>query len=192
MPGRPHPRRQVLPGVRGEDVAFLLGLRVKMIKDAKFDRTGQYRYVLIRQWGSDTGKFVNFVLLNPATADDKIDDRVTTGCIKFAQNLDYDGLYLTNLFSFRATDPLVMQDATDPVGPDNDAYLLKYAKKAQKVIIAWGNHGGFNNRDSQVLQLLSGIQPLYCFQMTLRDKPKHLLYIRRSTKPKLFPCRPAT
>jgi len=161
-----------------------------MIKDAEFDRTRSYRYVLKRQWGSDTGKFINFVLLNPATADEEKNDRVTTGCIKFAQNLGYHGLYLTNLFSFRATKPVDMKDATDPVGPDNDEYLLKYAKKTQRVIIAWGNHGGFNGRDSEVLRLLSGIRPLYCLQTTKRGKPKHLLYIKRSTEP--FPFRPTT
>lgn len=61
-----------------------------MKKDATLDKTRKYRYVLKRQWGADDDNFVNFVLLNPSTADENADDPTIKACIKFAQNWGYE------------------------------------------------------------------------------------------------------
>ena len=62
-----------------------------MQKDAILDKKRKYRYMLKRQWGDSTDKFINFVLLNPSTADETVDDPTIKACIKFTQNLGYGG-----------------------------------------------------------------------------------------------------
>ncbi len=94
-----------------------------MIKNAILDPTRTYRYVLERRWGQGDN-MINFVLLNPSTADESIDDPTIKGCIQFAKNWGYDGFYVTNLFAFRATDPKVLKKAPKPIGEDNDRYLV--------------------------------------------------------------------
>jgi len=75
-----------------------------MIKNAILDKNRKYRYMLKRQWG-ERNNFINFVLLNPSTANETVDDPTIKACVKFSQNLGYDGFYVTNLFAFRTKSP---------------------------------------------------------------------------------------
>lgn len=153
-----------------------------MKTDAIFDTTHEYRYMLMRQWGSDKKNFVNFILLNPSTADEKMDDPTIKGCIKFAQNWGCDGLYVTNLFAFRATDPRDLKKTREPIGELNDKYLKEYAKKSKLVIFAWGNHGRYLGRSAIVAKMLSKICVPHCLKITKSGSPKHPLYIKRTSK----------
>lgn len=156
-----------------------------MHKEAILDQSRKYRYVLKRQWGDNGNNFINFVLLNPSTADETKDDPTIIACIKIAQNLGYDGLWVTNLFAFRATEPSDLKKYTEPIGEQNDQYLTDCAKRSKIVVIAWGNHGDFLGRDQDVIKLLSKIQTPHCLEITKLGNPKHPLYIKRTAK--LFP-----
>jgi hypothetical protein len=157
-----------------------------MHKDAIFDQSRKYRYVLKRQWGDNDNNFINFVLLNPSTADEEKDDKTIKACIKIAKNLGYDGLWVTNLFAFRATKPSDLKQSAEPIGKQNDQYLKEYAKRAKLVVIAWGNHGDFLGRAQNVIKLLSEIQVLHCLGITKHGAPKHPLYVKRTAKPSPF------
>ncbi len=162
-----------------------------MKKSAIFDETKKYRYVLSRQWGNNKN-FVNFILLNPSTADENIDDPTIKACIKFASKwkyaskLKYDGIWVTNLFAFRATKPSDLKQCSCPIGKQNNQYLKKYSTESKMVVIAWGNHGNFLNRDKEVIKILSKIKNLHYLDITKGGNPKHPLYINRKTKPKKY------
>ncbi len=157
-----------------------------MDKDATLDESRIYRYVLIRKWGNNDDNFVNFILLNPSTADEKFDDPTIKACITFAKSWAYDGFYVTNLFAFRATKPKNLKKASDSIGPLNNHYIEEIAKKSKKIVIAWGNHGGFKQRDKEVLQILAKICTPYCIQKLKKGYPKHPLYVKRDSKPIIF------
>ena len=142
--------------------------------------------MLMRQWCADKNNFVNFVLLNPSTADETTDDPTIKACIKFAQNSGFDGMYVTNLFAFRTKNPAALKQSKKPIGSRNDKFIEEYARKSRLVIIAWGNHGNFLNRDREVLKILSEISMPYCLGVTKSGNPRHPLYIRRDTKPFRF------
>jgi hypothetical protein len=154
-----------------------------MIKDAILDTKREYRYMLERQWGDHNDNFVNFVLLNPSTANETKDDPTIKACIKFAQNLKFDGFYVTNLFAFRTKSPEILKQSESPVGSKNNEFIKKYACKSKLVVVAWGNHGKFLNRDKEVLEILSKIKTPHCLAITKSGSPKHPLYIKRNTKP---------
>lgn len=162
-----------------------------MQKDAILDDERKYRYVLKRQWGSSQDNFINFILLNPSTADENIDDPTIRACIAFAQNWRYDGMWVTNLFALRATKPSVLKKAKDPMGELNDFYIKKYAKRSKTVVFAWGNHGNFLDRSKQVQHLLSHITKPNCLQILKNGNPKHPLYVNRNTKMMRFNLRSA-
>lgn len=155
-----------------------------MKKDAIIDDSGEYRYMLTRQWGTGNN-FINFILLNPSTADHLIDDPTVKSCISIAENNGFDGLYITNVFAFRATQPSDLKKASDPVGPENEEYLKKYNKRCNMTIVAWGNHGSFLGGSERVLDIFKG-QPLYCLEKNKSGSPKHPLYVQRETKPIRF------
>ncbi len=73
-----------------------------MRTDAKLSDCRIYRYALWRIW-DDAKPLVMFIGLNPSTADETEDDPTIRRCISFAQNWGYGGLYMANLFVFRAT-----------------------------------------------------------------------------------------
>lgn len=152
---------------------------------ALFDATRRYRYTLWRKWG-DRHKLVNFVMLNPSTADEKVLDPTVTRCVNYAHDWGYDGAYVTNLFALRSTDPRELYSCHDPVGLWNDTYLLETAKSCQLIVVAWGAHGKLKRRGIEVGKMLQPFEP-QCFALTKEGMPRHPLYLRKSAE--LMPFR---
>lgn len=164
-----------------------------------FSPCRQYRYTLWRDWSElfcDDAKdgFVQFIGLNPSTADEVQDDPTIRRCIGFAKVWGYGALCMTNLFAFRATDPNVMKASGAPVGEwsipagrrieKNNEMIIKIAKEAAIVVCAWGTHGKFMDRGADVLHMLklNGITPLH-LGLTSGGFPKHPLYLKKDLKP---------
>ncbi|MDD5641915.1 MAG: DUF1643 domain-containing protein [Syntrophales bacterium] len=155
---------------------------------ARFSPCRTWRYTLHWIWGPDN-PLAMFVGLNPSTADEVNDDPTVRRCIRFAKAWGYGGLVMMNAFAFRATDPRVMKAASDPVGPDNDYWLLEMAKiqmqQGAVIVVAWGNHGGYQNRHQTILKLFwfAGV-PLHCLGITKTGQPRHPLYVKADTRPR--------
>ncbi len=140
---------------------------------------GRYRYVLWRHWGGPGGEAM-IVGLNPSTADADRDDPTIRRCIAFARGWGYAGLCMTNLFAYRATRPADLMAADDPVGPDNDAWLVDAANNAAIVVAAWGVHGILLGRNDAVRAMLPRLHGL---RATKGGHPGHPLYLPRGLLP---------
>lgn len=151
-----------------------------------------YRYWLRRTWNDDLPVMV-WVMLNPSTADHEVDDPTILACMDFARRNDCGGILVVNLFAFRSPHPKVMLSADDPIGPDNDHFILEAVRGSVAaggmVIAAWGTNGSHLDRDLQVVDLLEahGLEVM-CFGKTKDGHPKHPLArgthrIDRDTKP---------
>lgn len=151
---------------------------------AVFDRTGLYRYSLGRRWDPDLPKVV-FVMLNPSTADAHHDDATIRRCIALARAWGCGALDVVNLFAYRTPRPAILRRVADPVGPDNDAYLVRASRRAQLVVAAWGHHGTLLGRDRAARALLTatGRSAVYCLGTTQGGQPRHPLYLPRDTRP---------
>lgn len=66
----------------------------------------KYRYVLSRIW-DESKPMVMIIGLNPSTADETKNDPTIIRCIDFAKSWGYGGVYMLNLFAFRATLPKI-------------------------------------------------------------------------------------
>jgi hypothetical protein len=124
-------------------------------------------------------------MLNPSIADEYANDPTVERCEVRAREYGYDGMVILNLFALRSTDPKVMLWHQEPVGPDNDAAILKWASIAAMVICAWGNDGAHMGRAEQVLEILrtSDIR-LHCLKInTGSGQPAHPLYLSYNLKP---------
>ena len=143
---------------------------------ALFDHTKRYRYWLDRMWDTER-PIVNFIMLNPSTADQYQSDPTITRCLHYARRWGFGTLIVTNIFAYRSTDPKPLYTLDDPVGPENDAYLRKAAARADLRVVAWGTHGALHGRHEAVLSLLADF-PLTALSITQGGFPKHPLYLR--------------
>jgi Uncharacterized protein conserved in bacteria len=162
-------------------------LDLLLARDATISEDGKYRYRLSRHW--DDGKpEATFVMLNPSTADAYEDDSTIRKCMGFARRWGMGGIYVGNLFAFRATDPKDMKRAADPVGPENYDHLAWICERASKnggiTICAWGANGSHMNQERTFLGWLErwSIAPM-ALRLTAKGKPEHPLYVPYDVTP---------
>ena len=151
-----------------------------MTGGAAFSRDGRYRYRLWRRWDRSRPA-IAFCMLNPSTADARRDDPTIRRCIGFARDWGYGGIEVVNIFALRATDPRELRSAFDPVGPRNDAFMLRAAVRSP-VVIAWGVNGGLRHRERAALKLFGARSRLLALGRTRSGAPRHPLYLRRDAK----------
>ncbi len=168
-----------------------------------------YRYTLWRQWVKHEGdlktppfdgelkpvghsdwnspKFVQFIGLNPSTADETNDDPTIRRCIQFAKDFGAGAFCMTNIFAWRDTDPSGMKKVSSPIGQDNDDHLIQIGKGAMIIIAAWGTHGSHMYRGIKVKRLFSeaGLT-LHCLGRNSDQSPKHPLYLAKNLRPVVF------
>lgn len=152
---------------------------------ALFSEDRRYRYLLWRQW-SGVERLVLFVALNPSTADERDDDPTIRRCRGYAQAWKASGFIVANLFAYRATRPVDLLAAPDPVGRDNDSWLHLASLLSAMTIACWGNHGRHLDRSTSVLRLLSQVAVL---RVNRTGEPCHPLYLPQDLMPIEFNVR---
>lgn len=151
-----------------------------MICSAQFSPCRTWRYTLLRQWNAKP--VLVWLLLNPSTADESRDDPTIRRCIGFSMNHGYGGLVILNLFAYRATNPKCLMDAADPVGPENDDWIIKCVLW-RDVVCAWGNEPVRRGNEKlapripAVRRLLLRASAIFCLRQTGAGQPEHPLYI---------------
>lgn len=145
---------------------------------AIFSPDRKYRYVLQRSIAPNRWRCL-FIMLNPSTADESVNDPTIGRCVSFARAWGYGELVVCNLFALRSTNPRALHQELDPVGPDNDQHIIREATLAFRTVLAWGNHGSYRQRDKEVLALLPvGVHPKAFAPLTKEHAPRHPLYVR--------------
>ena len=150
---------------------------------ATFGPRRHYRYRLWRTWNSDAPR-VLFVLLNPSTADERVNDPTIRRCIGFARTWGYGGVEIVNIFAYRSTDPAALRELSDPIGPRNDYHIRAARRRSARCIAAWGNHGTHLDRGTHVLRTLRRLGDVDCLSETKTGQPGHPLYISSRTLPR--------
>ncbi len=156
---------------------------------ATFSPCKRWRYLLWRRWDASR-PVANFLMLNPSTADEFKLDPTCARARDYAERWGYGALVVTNVFGFRSTNPLLMKKERDPVGPGNDAAIVRAAKDADLVVCAWGNHGSHQERSRQVRKLLQG-QKLHTLRLNANGEPAHPLYLPGKLRPVTWGAPPA-
>ena len=151
----------------------------------------RYRYLLTRTWDA-AGPKALFIMLNPSTATEVQNDPTVERCERRARALGFGAFRVCNIFAWRDTDPKKMRAAADPVGPGNDAAIVKSCEWADRIICAWGSHGAHRDRGARVEALVRATgRPLHHLGLTKAGQPRHPLYIAYDRQPEPWPD-PAT
>jgi hypothetical protein len=148
----------------------------------------RYRYARWDVWSPFAdARMVNFICLNPGFRGDNEIGPTVRRCIQFAKSWGYDGMVTTNLFAIRTpNDPEAMKACPDPIGADNDLWLMRIAGLASTalVIAAWGKHGRHLQRGAAVSRLVPGMR---CLGLTQEGQPRHPFYVPASTQLTNYP-----
>lgn len=142
----------------------------------------QYRYKLKREnFLGGSYRVLLYIMLNPSTADDHIDDSTIRSCRRLAVNNSYDSFWVGNLFAVRSTDPTFLKTLSvgDAEGPNNYNALTEMVDLADDIVVAWGKFGGQGTFNLK--KLLDGID-LLCIDTNKDGSPAHPLYQRTKTK----------
>lgn len=155
-----------------------------MDSGAHFSRCRSFRYALWREWDAERSK-VLMIGLNPSTADATSNDPTIRRCIGFARDWGFGGVWVLNLFAYRATYPADLKAALDPVGPRNDEWIRRVARRVDRVVAVWGNDGAMLGRSTPVRRMLG--HRLEVIRLNARGEPAHPLYLPKGLKPIRWP-----
>lgn len=157
-----------------------------MHKGAILSDCGTFRYRLWRYWEPLGVPRMLFVMLNPSTADADTDDPTIRKCRGFAEDLDFGGIEVVNLYAYRATKPADLKKAGYPRGPDNDRHIREAIEDAggSNVYCAWGVNARGLSRPDEVLDLIRAAnrKPM-ALKLTEDRIPWHPLMLPYSSQP---------
>jgi hypothetical protein len=150
-----------------------------MIKGAVLSADNIYRYQLSRVWDGEKPKIL-FIMLNPSTADELVEDPTIRRVVNYATDWGYGGVYVGNLYAFRSTDPKGLKSVDDPIGPENITHIQTLISLVDKVVYAWGNE----ENEPEWLKKL--VDTPYCIDISKKGIPKHPLYLKKILTPQLY------
>jgi hypothetical protein len=152
-----------------------------------------YRYTLDRVW-DDSRPRCAFIGLNPSTADESKLDPTLRRCVRFADGWGYGSFRMLNLFALRSVKPEALLFVRDPVGPDNDKWILRTCREIHDgggiVICCWGanvRRPALASRPSAVLNIIRSTKARpYLIDKTGDGIPKHPLYLSSDLEPEPY------
>jgi hypothetical protein len=152
---------------------------------AAFNRARTHRHMLWRRWAG--GPRACFICLNPSKADETTNDHTVTKMIGFATDLRCGAIDVVNVFDIITTYPSDLYawfNEKEVSSVYNDGYILAAAKRAKRVICAWGNHGDFHLRARNVVKLLekNNIET-WCLRKNANGSPAHPLRLPYGLRP---------
>lgn len=156
--------------------------------DATISDCGRYRYLLRRTWDATKPRAL-FVMLNPSTADARVDDPTIRSCVRLLDALGHGSLEVVNLFAWRATEPdELLANPNMCIGKNNDYAIAAALGRCDLPICAWGAHKAVSLRARPVLELIRSNRPAaFCLGKTKVGAPKHPLYVKTGTPLLAYP-----
>lgn len=137
-----------------------------------------HRFVLRREW-LGAGGTVHFVMLNPSTATDTVDDATIRKCVGFGKRWGFSKLVVTNLFAYRTTYPtdlasLIGDGHIDLAtgGELNCGFALEAVETSDMTVCAWGDCGEAFLKHTPIPSILCAFE-LFCIGTTKNGSPLH-------------------
>ena len=146
-----------------------------------------YRYRLSRMVSMFGDDVAAWLMLNPSTADEEVDDPTIRRVMSFSAQWGYAQIVVVNLSPVRSPSPGQLRPVPDDVHELNIHEVLMAARWSRTMIVAYGQHVSGVDRAQETLDALrqTGI-PLYCLGRTKGGHPRHPLYVPGNTKLERF------
>lgn len=152
--------------------------------------TKDYRYTLGRQIDLNVASSVLWVMLNPSTADDTMDDPTIRKCKGFTSRWGHGSLKVVNLWPVRATNPKDLFSHDDPCGSilwqthAVEMACFGLSHRGGVVVYAWGANADKMQTPSSVdideVVRRHGLTPM-ALGYTKSGQPRHPLMLSYDT-----------
>lgn len=154
---------------------------------AVFSDCEKYRYRLKRTWDASL-KSITYLMLNPSTADEMVNDPTIARCQRRAFEYGYGEMKIVNLFPIRMTDSTLLHTVSDLYGDLNEANIaiLEAVASSEITVCGWGSHHLAIERAKDVFKLIGDAghsDKLKALTVNLDGNPKHPLYIAYEKHP---------
>ena len=151
---------------------------------------GVYRYNLWRRWGD--GLFMGYCMLNPSIADADLDDQTIRRCTYFAKREGFGGIYVVNLFAYRATQQAdLWRLGGGGRGPDNDTHIAAAIvnDRIGMFVAAWGALPEVARGRQHTVRTMfrDAGRALHCPGLTAKHWPRHPSRLGNATPISPFP-----
>lgn len=141
----------------------------------------RYRFQLWRIW-DNSKPLILWIMHNPSTADETKDDPTIRRIIGFSKAWGYGGLYVGNMFPYRATDPkeLLNKPFSEVAPLENIKHINEMKRKCSEFILAYGN------------PIIKDATPEFvdkewkALKVTKAGNPCHPLYLKADLMPFVF------
>ena len=146
--------------------------------EAIFNKSEAYRFSIKRIWDDKKPK-ATMIMINPNPNDHLKQGPTAVRVINYLMDRGYGAIEFVNLFAYRTIRSKELKSSKhkiDIVGKGNNQFILDAVGSADLTIAAWGNDGGINGRDKEVLEILKGHE-LMCFGITKKGRPRYPLGI---------------
>lgn len=150
-----------------------------MAIEATFSPCGTFRYLLVDVW-DEKRPVLPWMLFNPSRAGRVVNGKVISDPTArkgrgFSERWGYGGMAFVNPYAFVSPEPSGLRAAGYPVGPENDAYILKACAMGPGIVVCgWGDLGRGLARPRAVLQMVraAGYRPM-ALGFTSAGEPRH-------------------
>jgi hypothetical protein len=154
---------------------------------AHFSPCEKFRYWLRRDWDL-TKAPISFLMLNPSTADEMVNDPTIERCQRRAIAMGFGSMIIVNLFPFRMTDSKLLNTVDNLLGDakEADGAIVQAVELSQMTVCGWGKHPLAAPRAQHMMTLLknAGLQnKVMCLQLNADNSPQHPLYIGYAKQP---------
>ena len=163
--------------------------------EAHFSACEKFRYWLRRDWDLSKAP-ISFLMLNPSTADEMVNDPTIERCQRRAITMGYGSMIIVNLFPFRMTDSKLLNTVDNLLGDAAlaDGAILRALELAEMTVCGWGKHTLAAPRAQHIMTLIkqaglqnTGLQQkVMCLQLNADNSPQHPLYIGYAKQPVPF------
>ena len=152
---------------------------------ARFSDCGCYRWELEEIWDDTPCPLAMWLMMNPSVAGVEHADPTLIKTGTFSRSWGYGGQLITNVHAYRATDSKRLLNVADPVGAENNAAILAMARRAEIVVLAYGQPPKpLRPRAALVVAMLrtAGARLTY-LRLSKDGTPYHPLYLPGSLTP---------
>ena len=158
--------------------------------EAHFSACEKFRYWLRRDWDLSKAP-ISFLMLNPSTADEMVNDPTIERCQRRAITMGYGSMIIVNLFPFRMTDSKLLNTVPNLLSDSAEAddAILRAVALSEMTVCGWGKHPLAAPRAQHIMQLLKqkNLQnKTMCLQLNADNSPQHPLYIGYAKQPVPF------
>jgi hypothetical protein len=154
---------------------------------AHFSPCEKFRYWLRRDWDLDKAP-ISFLMLNPSTADEMVNDPTIERCQRRAIAMGFGSMIIVNLFPFRMTDSKLLSTVDNLLGDAKqvDDAILRAVELSECAVCGWGKHALAAPRAQHIMELIKqkNLQnKVMCLQLNADNSPQHPLYIGYAKQP---------